>query len=42
MISKREYFEIFPNATEEDYKMFLNQLADVEEKIWEEDHPLDD
>ncbi len=42
MISKREYFEICPNATEEDYKMFLNQLANIEEKMWEKDHPIDD
>ena len=42
MISKREFFEICPNATEEDYKKFLGQLSDIEEKMWEEDHPLDD
>jgi hypothetical protein len=42
MISKKEYFEFCPNATEEDYKNFLIQLAEIEEKIWEEEHPLDE
>ena len=42
MISKREFFEICPQATEEDYKVFLKQLSDIEDKMWEEDHPLDD
>lgn len=42
MISKREFFEICPEATEEDYKAFCNQMANIEEKMWEEDHPLDE
>lgn len=42
MISKREFFEFCPTATEEDYKNFCKQLAGIEEKMWDEDHPLDD
>ena len=42
MISKREYFEICPNATEQDYKAFCEQMADIQDKMWEQDHPLDD
>ena len=42
MLSRSEYFEFCPEATENDYKAFLKQVADVEQKMWEEDHPLDD
>lgn len=42
MISKREYFEINPNATEKDYKEFLNQMEEIMNRMWEDDHPLDD
>lgn len=42
MISKREYFEICPGATEETWNTFRKEMARIEEKIWEEDHPLDD
>lgn len=42
MISKREYFEICPNATEEDWQAFRRQMANIEDTMWEQDHPLDD
>lgn len=42
MLSKREFFEICPEATEEDWKAFNKQMADIEERIWEEDHPMDE
>ena len=42
MISKSEYFEFCPNATEEDYKAFCKQVSELEEKMWDEDHPLDE
>lgn len=42
MISKSEYFEFCPNATVEDYRQFCEQMVDTYEKMWEEDHPLDD
>ena len=42
MISKREYFEFCPSATEDDYKAFCKQMSEIEDKMWEEDHPLDD
>lgn len=42
MISKREYFEICPTATEEDWKVFCGQMADIDEKMWNEDHPMDE
>ena len=42
IISRREYFEICPDATEEMYQKCLEELAEAEEKMWEEDHPLDD
>ena len=41
MISRREFFEYCPTATQEDYKNFLKQLAEFEDRIWEEEHPLD-
>lgn len=42
MITKREFFEFNPNATEADWKAFCRQLAEIQERMWEEDHPLDD
>lgn len=42
MISKSEYFEFCPDATEEQWQEFSRQMAEIEEKIWAEDHPLDD
>lgn len=42
MISKREFFETFPSATNEDYNTFKKQMADIEQSMWEEDHPLDE
>lgn len=42
MISKREFFEICPNATEESWKAFCIQLSDIMDRMWEEDHPLDE
>lgn len=42
MITKREFFEICPTATEEDWNNFRNQLSEIEENMWDEDHPLDD
>jgi hypothetical protein len=42
MLSKSEYFEFCPEATEEDYKVFKKQEAELLQRMWEEDHPLDD
>ena len=42
MISKREFFEICPTATEQDYIEFCKQFSDIQDKMWNEDHPLDD
>lgn len=42
MISRREFFELCPTATEEDWKNFKIQMSELQEKMWEEDHPLDD
>ena len=42
MLSKREYFEICPMATEEDWKEFNKQMADIQDKMWNEDHPMDE
>ena len=42
VISKNEYFEFCPNATEEQWQIFRKQVADIEEKMWAEDHPLDE
>lgn len=41
MISKREYFEFCPEATEEQWNAFCKQMANIEDKMWDEDHPLD-
>lgn len=41
MISKREFFEFNPNATEKDWENFSKQMDEIEEKMWEQDHPLD-
>ena len=42
MLSKREFFEICPGATEDDYKAFCVQMANIQDRMWNEDHPLDD
>lgn len=47
MITKREFFEFSPNATEADWKAFHRTLAEIivkikQERMREEDHPLDD
>ena len=40
MISKREFFEMYPNATEADWKRFCYQMDEILERVWNEDHPL--
>jgi hypothetical protein len=42
MISKSEYFEFCPTATEEQWKAFCKQAASIEQQMWEEDHPMDE
>ena len=42
MLSKKEYFEFCPTATEEDWNNFCNQMSDIQDRMWNEDHPLDD
>ena len=42
MISKKEFFEICPTATEADWNAFCNQMSAISDKMWDEDHPMDE
>lgn len=42
MISRKELESIGVVMTDEQWKAFLIQESDIYDKMWEEDHPLDD
>ena len=42
MISRREYEEFFGKVSDEDWAKISAQIGDVLDKLWEEDHPLDE
>jgi hypothetical protein len=42
MFSRREYEEWFGKITDEAWAKLEKQLSDIQDSMWEEDHPLDD
>ena len=42
MLSRRELESFGVVMTDEQWKAFCKQMSEIEEKMWEEDHPLDD
>lgn len=42
MLSRKELESLGIVMTNEEWKNLVNQVADIEEKMWEQDHPLDD
>lgn len=42
MISRKELESLGVVITDEQWETFCKQAAEIEEKIWDEDHPLDD
>lgn len=42
MLSRRELESLGIVMTDEQWKAFTKQMSEIEEKMWEEDHPLDD
>lgn len=41
MISRKELESMGVVMTDEQWRNFTNQMAEIEEKMWDEDHPLD-
>ena len=42
MISRKELEELGIKMTDEQWEAFCHQMSDIQDKMWEEDHPLDD
>lgn len=42
MITRKELESMGVMMTDEQWKEFCGQMAEVEEQIWNEEHPLDD
>lgn len=42
MLSRREYEEFFGKVSDEVWANIQKQMDDIQEKMWDEDHPLDD
>lgn len=42
MIDRKELESLGVVMTDEQWQNFCHQAAEIEEKMWEEDHPLDD
>lgn len=42
MLSRNELKSLGIDMTDEQWRNFTNQMAEIEEKMWDEDHPLDD
>lgn len=42
MISRKELESLGIVMTDEQWQKASQQMAEIEEKMWEEDHPLDD
>ena len=42
MFTRSDFFDINPNATEENWQTFRKQWSEIEEQMWREEHPLED
>lgn len=42
MLSRREYEEYFGKVDDDVWAAIQKQVSDIMDRIWEEDHPLDD
>lgn len=42
MLTRKELKSLGVDMTDEQWNDFCLQMADIEEKWWEDDHPLDD
>jgi hypothetical protein len=42
MISRKELESLGVVMTDEQWAAFCQQAAEIEDKMWDEDHPLDD
>lgn len=42
MLSRREYEELVGPITDEAWRKLQIQMSDIQDQMWEEDHPLDD
>ena len=42
MLTRKELESMGIKMTDEQWADFQNQLSDIQDKIWEEEHPLDD
>lgn len=42
MLSRKEYESYFGKVTDEEWKRIEKQISDIQDRMWEEDHPLDD
>lgn len=42
MISRRELESYGVIMTDEQWKDFCSQMTDIQERMWEEDHPMDE
>lgn len=41
MLTRKEYELYFGKITDEQWNKILKQISDIQDKMWEEDHPLD-
>jgi hypothetical protein len=42
MLSRREYEGYFGKISDKAWAALQQQMSDVQDKMWDEDHPLDD
>lgn len=42
MISRKELKSLGIEMNDEQWEKFCRQMSDLQDKMWEEDHPLDD
>lgn len=42
MLSRKELASLGVIMTDEQWNNFCKQMSDIQDKMWDEDHPLDD
>lgn len=42
MLSRKEYESFFGKISDEAWANIAKQLSEIQDKMWDEDHPLDD
>lgn len=42
MLSRKEYEGFFGKVSDEVWANIVKQMSDIQDRMWEEDHPLDD